>query len=413
MELKSILPVVFCLILLLYIIRHVVFCLDRSFSPQKVGHDALFTPYLPSITIMVPMHNEELVVKGILDCLKEDPFITEKCQVICINDHSIDNTGRVVESYIPLFKNMFHLERQKGERGKPAGLNEALEMATGEIILIFDADYLPSKGLVQNLAKSFLDPEVGCVMGRVVAINEGYNLVTQFSGLERAAGYQVDQQARYNLGFVCQYGGTVGGFRKQLIQSLGGFNPKILAEDTDLTFKATLGGWKVHYANSCECYEEAPESWRVRARQIQRWSRGHNYILLKSFFSILKTPFLNFFQRVEALLLLMIYAIPAMIVIGFFIAIVFFFLGEPMIPAFFVLMVSIMLYFPFGNFSPFYQIATALILDGKRRNVLILPLMIFQFIFSIYFSAKGFFEALMDFFSNRKITWNKTVRFRK
>src|SRR6202000_3077194 len=100
------------------------------------------------------------------------------------------------------------------------------------------------------------------------------NLPTRLLALERSGGYQVDQQARYNLDLFPQYGGTVGGFRRSVVLDLGGFDALRLAEDTDMTIRLCLDGWRVLYANRAECYEEVPESWNVRFTQLRRWARG-------------------------------------------------------------------------------------------------------------------------------------------
>jgi len=98
--------------------------------------------------------------------------------------------------------------------------------------------------------------------------------VTRLVALERTGGYRVDQFARDNLGLIPQFGGTVGGFRRSLIESLGGWDADMLAEDTDLTFKVYLAGYKVRYVNDAECYEEAVENWRSYWRQRSRWAKG-------------------------------------------------------------------------------------------------------------------------------------------
>ena len=100
------------------------------------------------------------------------------------------------------------LHRYSGPRGKQHAINDALKIAKGDIVLIFDADYIPPVGILRSLSICFTDPQVGAVMGRVVPINAGANLLTRLEDLERSGGYQVDQQARYNLGLVPQYGGT-------------------------------------------------------------------------------------------------------------------------------------------------------------------------------------------------------------
>ena len=90
-------------------------------------------------------------------------------------------------------------------------------------------------------------------MGRVIPYNVDTNMLTRLLNLERSGGYQADQQARYNLRTLPQYGGTVGGFRKEFMVNSGGFNTRVLAEDTELTYRLYTQRWKVIYANNAEC----------------------------------------------------------------------------------------------------------------------------------------------------------------
>ena len=155
-----------------------------------------------------------------------------------------------------------------------------MELVETEVILIFDADYIPGGGLIKQLVAPFFDPEVGGVMGRVVPLNVGTNLLTRLLDLERSGGYQVDQQARMNLRLVPQHGGTVAGVRLSALREIGGWNDNSLTEDTDLTYRLLLAGWKTVYQNRSECYEEVPETWQVRIKQIMRWAKGHNQALV-------------------------------------------------------------------------------------------------------------------------------------
>ena len=111
---------------------------------------------------------------------------------------------------------MLHRERGKGGKGKAAACNEGFSKSRGEILLCFDADYYPTRDIVEKLASKFVDPTVGAVQGRVVVLNEPQNIVTRLVALERIGGYRVDQEARDALKLIAQYGGTVGGFRSSL-----------------------------------------------------------------------------------------------------------------------------------------------------------------------------------------------------
>ncbi|MGB9787270.1 MAG: glycosyltransferase family 2 protein [Dictyoglomus turgidum] len=245
-----------------------MFTLNRAFGEQRLGYQDIIDSDLPYVSVLIPMHNEEKVAENVLNALLNTDYPKDRIEIIPIDDNSTDRTREILEDYSSKYPHLIK-PLYRGSylpRGKPSALNDALKVAEGEIIIVFDADYIPPKGIIRYLAVSFLDPEVGVVMGRVVPLNISKNLLTRLFDLERIGGYQVDQQARYNLKLIPQFGGTVGGFRKELILKLGGFNPKILAEDTELTIKAYINGVKVCYTNRAECYEEAPETWEVRAK---------------------------------------------------------------------------------------------------------------------------------------------------
>jgi cellulose synthase/poly-beta-1,6-N-acetylglucosamine synthase-like glycosyltransferase len=400
-------------VMVLYSIRHFIFTLNRLFHEQRMGYQDIIDSDLKTISVLIPMHNEEKVAANILDLLVESDYDRERLEVIPINDFSEDRTREIIDGYAGRYSFIKPLHRYEGDRGKPAALNEAIAIATGEIIIVFDADYLPPKGILKSIAVCFNDPEVGVAMGRVVPVNTRRNILTRLLDLERTGGYQVDQQARYNLRLMPQYGGTVGGFRKKEVIKLGGFDTRILAEDTELTYRLSIKGWKVLYANRAECYEEVPETWNVRARQIQRWSRGHNEVMFAYFFPLLKSSHLSLREKFDGIFLLLVYLVPVILLTGLIDSLVLFFLGEMEIFSGIFFLVFIGAYNTFGNFAPFYQVGTACLLDGAVHRILLLPFLIFNFIFNMWYISKGFFDAIIDTVTRRKAGWHKTERFRR
>lgn len=399
-------------VMVMYTMRHFVFTLNRLFGEQRIYYHDIIDSDLRTVSVLIPMHNEEKVASHILEQLLKIDYEIDRFEVIPINDFSQDGTKEILDAYAAQYPFIKPLHRYEGDRGKPAALNAAIEKATGEIIIVFDADYLPPRGIIKDIAVCFGDPEVGAVMGRVVPVNTQTNILTRLLDLERSGGYQVDQQARYNLNLMPQYGGTVGGFRRDVVIELGYFNIKVLAEDTELTYRLSINGWKVLYANRAECYEEAPELWRVRARQIQRWSRGHNDVMFKYFFSFMKSPYLSFGEKFDGMLLMLIYCVPAILLLGLLDSLALFFLGEMQIFSgiFFLLFVGA--YNTFGNFAPFFQVGTACLLDGTRQRILLLPFLLFNFFFYMWFISRGFVDAVIDVLISRKAKWHKTDRFR-
>lgn len=401
------------ILMLLYTIRHFIFSVNRLLGRQRIYYNDIYASQMKTISVLIPMHNEEQVLSYVLDALLECDYDRDRLEIIPINDNSTDRTKELLEEYHRKYEFIRPIHRDCPDRGKPAGLNDAMAAARGEIVIVFDADYRPAKDMLKQLAIAFEDPEVGAVMGRVIPYNTNKNLLTRLINLERSGGYQVDQQARYNLRLIPQYGGTVGGFRKDLMLELGGFNPLVLAEDTELTFRLYTHGWKVIYANSAECYEEAPETWEVRARQIRRWSRGHNQVLFRYFFRSIFTPNMNLREKFDGMFLLFVYAVPFFLLLGQLASYSLFLLGEMDLFAGWWALLFVGVYCSFGNFAPFYEIGSALMLDGLKGEILLLPLIMFNFYFYMWNISLGFLDAIWDTVTKRKVTWAKTARFAK
>jgi cellulose synthase/poly-beta-1,6-N-acetylglucosamine synthase-like glycosyltransferase len=281
-EILEALFLVLTALMVAYLIRHYIFTLtvlNHANRRKKAVTVAVAknVTYQPLVSILIPARDEERVIGRILKGMTELTYPKDKMQVIVIDDASRDNTGKVAEGYAKMYNyiKVIHRNQNEGGRGKASALNIGLKQAEGEIIFCFDADYYPQKDVIEKLVAEFADPTVGAVQGRVTVLNEPQNLVTRLVALERTGGYRVDQQARNSLGLITQFGGTVGGFRHSLLQCLGGWDESILAEDTDLTFRVYLAGYKIRYVNDAECYEEAVENWRDYWKQRYRWAKGH------------------------------------------------------------------------------------------------------------------------------------------
>lgn len=401
------------LLMIVYAVRHLLFAYNRAFGKQKLYYNDIYSSRMPKISVLVPMHNEEQVLHYVLDSLLQCDYDRDRLEIIPINDNSTDRTRELLDEYHAKYEFIRPLHRDCPDRGKPAGLNDAMAVATGDIIIVFDADYRPAADMLKQLAIAFADPSVGAVMGRVIPYNANRNMLTRLINLERSGGYQVDQQARYNMGLIPQYGGTVGGFRKDLLLKMGGFNPAVLAEDTELTFRLFTNGWKVIYANSAECYEETPETWEVRGRQIRRWSRGHNNVMFRYFLRVLVTKHMNWKEKLDGILLLLVYAVPFLLAVGQLDAIALFFLHEMDILSGWWVLLFIGAYCSFGNFAPFYEIGSALTMDGIKNEVYLLPLIMYNFYFYMWTISLGFLDAIADLITGRQVVWAKTKRFTK
>jgi len=221
------------------------------------------------------------------------------------------------------------------------------------------------------------------VQGRVTVQNESASLVSRLVALERIGGYRVDQLARDDLRLVPQYGGTVGGFRRGLLESLGGWDPNVLAEDTDLTFRVVLAGYRVRYVNEAECYEEAVEDWRAYWRQRSRWAKGHMQCFFKHVWSLLKSGNLRFREKVDGFLLLSVYFVPILVGLSWLLgALIYFFAPVGWFDWFWGLL-PVFAYSSVGNFALFFELGVGVYLDSRVRLGWLMPVLLLSFVVNV------------------------------
>jgi cellulose synthase/poly-beta-1,6-N-acetylglucosamine synthase-like glycosyltransferase len=414
-----IIDALFCLssiAIAVYLVRHYLFTLvvlRNSKKQHKINRSAK-SEFEPTVSILIPAHNEETVIGRLLQRMTELTYPQHKIQVIVIDDASSDRTGQIVQEFAKHYSFIQVLSRDKatGGKGKAAALNAGLKLATGEILVFFDADYFPQIDILEKLVIGFHDPKVGAVQGRPVVLNESKNIVTRLVTLERIGGFRVDQEARDNLGLIPQFGGTAGGFRRELIEKLGGFDEKMLTEDTDLTFQICLQGFKISYQGDAECYEEAVCSWRAYWRQRHRWARGHMQVCFKHAFHVFRSKKLSWKEKIDGLLLLHVYFMPVLTLFAVLLGIsLILFNPSPMV---FLLwfFIPVSIYSAVGNFAPFFEVGIGAYLDGRQRLQWLIPLLAFLYLLNIAICTKALFDlGVAKIRRKRHVVWAKTQHF--
>jgi cellulose synthase/poly-beta-1,6-N-acetylglucosamine synthase-like glycosyltransferase len=137
-------------VICVYTGRHYWFTLNRLFGFQRHPYIDIDTADWPPVTVLVAAHNEEKVIANILDALMTVKYPEDKMLVIPVNDRSTDRTRDIIDKFVEEFPGRIQaFHRVEGKGGKAAALKDAMESVNTEVILIFDADYIPGAGLIK------------------------------------------------------------------------------------------------------------------------------------------------------------------------------------------------------------------------------------------------------------------------
>ena len=232
---------------------------------------------LPRLTVQLPIFNEQFVVDRLVECVCRLQYPREKLDIQVLDD-STDETVEVasaaVERYQSLGFDISYHHRANRQGYKAGALKEGLKSAQGEFIAIFDADFMPPEDWLMRVIHHFATPEIGMVQTRWTHINRNYSFLTEVESILLDGHFVLEHGARSRAGVFFNFNGTAGMWRRQAIDDAGGWEPDTLTEDTDLSYRSQLAGWKFRYLQDVECPAEVPIEMTAFKTQQARWAKG-------------------------------------------------------------------------------------------------------------------------------------------
>ena len=330
-------------------------------------------------------------------------YPTAKLLLLFIDDKSTDETGAILDRVAKLHGHVEVLHRPTGAGGGKSGaLNEGLAIATGEVVMVFDADHRPRSDALLRTVRHFADPMCAATQGRCIIRNSKESSLTRTVAVDYFSGYIVNEYGRQALFELPAYGGANCAVRTDVVRALGGWNMETVTEDTDLTLRVVLGGMRVRYDMTAIDSEESVPSYSKFWKQRYRWARGHQQVWRDYRRFALRSRSLSFTQRVETIMFLLVFHIPALCAFGLGLlalratGLVPWGRGLE-VPAFAALLFL----------GPLVELAAGLLVSRAPRTSAHTLLMFFPafFMFTII-CARSWFDGVLG----RDYTWQKTAR---
>jgi len=232
---------------------------------------------LPRVTVQLPIFNEQFVVDRLVEAVCRLDYPREKLDIQVLDDstdETVDVARAVVERYAALGHDISYHHRSNRAGFKAGALHEGMNSAKGEFIAIFDADFVPSEDFLLKTVHHFTDPGVGMVQTRWTHINRHYSFLTEVEAILLDGHFILEHGARSRSGVFFNFNGTAGMWRRRAIEEAGGWQHDTLTEDTDLSYRAQLKGWRFVYLQDVECPAELPIEMTAFKTQQARWAKG-------------------------------------------------------------------------------------------------------------------------------------------
>lgn len=272
----------------------------RNVKPSPKGRFA--EAELPRITVQLPLFNELYVVERLVESVCRLDYPLDKLEIQVLDD-STDETAKIAEATVEKFRqqgfDIRYIHRTDRTGFKAGALENGMKMAKGELVAVFDADFMPNPDCLRRMVDYFTDERIGMVQMRWGHINANYSLLTRLQEVFLDGHFVVEQTSRNRTGAFFNFNGTAGMWRRQAIEWSGGWQHDTLTEDTDLSFRAQLMGWKFVYLVDDEVPAELPVEINAFKAQQRRWAKGLVQVGLKLMPRIWHHPTLTLQQKVE------------------------------------------------------------------------------------------------------------------
>lgn len=245
----------------------------------------------PPVTIQLPIFNEKYTIERLLRAVTRLDYPTDRLQIQVLDD-STDDTFHLVSQLVDDYKargvniELIHRVDRKGY--KAGALENGLHTATGELIAIFDADFVPKPDWLKRTVPPFQNPQLGCLQTRWGHTNQQYNSLTQAEAMGIDGHFIIEQTVRSKNGFFLNFNGTAGLWRRACIEDAGGWQWDTLTEDLDLSYRAQMRGWKFDYLPDVVVPAELPPQVEAYKKQQFRWAKGSFQVVRKILPSVLR-----------------------------------------------------------------------------------------------------------------------------
>ena len=232
---------------------------------------------LPPVTVQLPMFNERYVAERLIDSICKLKYPPDKLDLQVLDD-STDETVEVVRDLVERYATLGHPisyhHRTNREGFKAGALREGMKTSKGEFIAIFDADFTPPEDFLLKVIHHFTNPKIGMVQTRWTHINRNYSFLTEVEAIMLDGHFVLEHSGRARSDVFFNFNGTAGMWRRVTIEEAGGWQHDTLTEDTDLSYRAQLKGWKFVYLQDVECPAELPVEMTAFKTQQARWAKG-------------------------------------------------------------------------------------------------------------------------------------------
>jgi cellulose synthase/poly-beta-1,6-N-acetylglucosamine synthase-like glycosyltransferase len=284
---------------------HLVFTWIRSRKQVQAAIDSHRLPAetaLPTVTIQLPLYNEATVVERLLDAVSLVDYPRDRLEVQVLDDSTDETRLLAVRKVNELAAQGLDIQyvRRPGREGYKAGaLNYGLRTAKGELVAMFDADFVPQPDFLRSIVGHFTEPKVAMVQTRWAHMNRTHSLFTKVQALLLDGHHLVENQARFGSNKLFNFSGTGGIWRRTAIDDAGGWQHDTLTEDLDLSYRAQLRGWRFIYRPDVVTPSELPEDISAFRAQQFRWGKGTIQCARKLLRRVMSAD-LSKSQRVEA-----------------------------------------------------------------------------------------------------------------
>ncbi len=257
-----------------------------SEAPQPRRFDEL-----PRVTIQLPIYNERYVVERLIEETSKIDYPRHLLEIQVLDDSTDEThafTERLVAEYRAAGLPIEYIHRTNRHGYKAGALQNGLLTAKGEIVAVFDADFIPPVDFLRNTIHHFSDPKVGMVQTRWGYLNRHYNVLTEVQAMLLDGHFVLEHVARSGAGLFFNFNGTAGLLRREMIDDAGGWQHDTLTEDSDLSYRAQLKGWRFVYLPHVECLSELPVDTYGFQVQQSRWAKGLTQVAMKLLPTILR-----------------------------------------------------------------------------------------------------------------------------